>query len=236
VAVGGYVVAALIWPAGVALYRWKGWAPVGALAAAVVCSTVLLRGDSPTLAMLIAGAAFLAVLQFGRPAILALATASTTYWLWTPVIVVMLQKIGVWGRVYGHLPASWNRRMEIWSFTDQKIFEKPFVGWGIDASRTFKGYIQLHPHDGALQAWFELGLPGAALIAAFFLFLFWRISEAVEERLFAAAACATAVVYLVIGAISFSLWQEWWICLGALGMASAVALRRALQPPAGAPA
>jgi O-antigen ligase len=230
VAVGGYVVAALIWPVGVALQRRGRNLLVVLLAAAVVCSTVFLRGDSPSLAIVVAGAVFVLVLKFGRPAILGLMGLSAAYWLGTPWAMLAMQKVGLWDRIYGHLPASWNRRMEIWSFTNQRMLEDPLTGWGLDASRTFPGYIQLHPHDGAVQAWFELGLPGAALIGAFFVFLFWRISKASGERVFAATACATATVYLVIGAISFSLWQEWWICLGAFALAACIALRRSLAP------
>jgi O-antigen ligase len=229
VAVGGYVVAALLWPAGVALQRRGRNLLVLVLLASVVFSTVFLRGDSPSLAIVVGGAAFVAVLKFGRPAILGLMTVWTTYWLITPWVVLGLEKAGVWSQVYGHLPASWDRRMEIWSFTTERILESPLRGWGVDASRTFKGYIQLHPHDGALQAWFELGLPGAILISAFFGLLFWRISRVAEERVFAATACATATVYLTIGAISFSLWQEWWLCLGAFALAACLVLRSSLK-------
>jgi O-antigen ligase len=230
VAVGAYVLAALIWPAGVALQRAGRNLLVLLLAAAVVFSTVFLRGDSPSLAILVGAIAFVLVLKLGKPAILGLGALWGAYWLATPWAMLAMQKVGLWDRIYGHLPASWNRRMEIWAFTNQRLVEDPLTGWGLDASRTFPGYIQLHPHDGAVQAWFELGLPGAVLIAAFFVFLFWRISRFAGERVFAATACATATVYLVIGAISFSLWQEWWICLGAFALAACIALRRSMAP------
>jgi hypothetical protein len=66
------------------------------------------------------------------------------------------------------------------------------------------------------------------LAAAFWALLFWRIAERAGERLWAATACATATVHLVIGAISFGLWQEWWLCLGALALAACVVLGRFL--------
>ena len=60
--------------------------------------------------------------------------------------------------------------------------------------------------------------------------MFWRFSGAASrQRRYAAAGCATAASALVIGAFSFSLWQEWWICLGALGFAACAVLSRQLD-------
>ena len=231
VAVGGYVLATLVWPVGTALWLDRRRLVVLFLAAAVIFSTVFLRGDSPSVAIVLSALVFLAVLAWGRAAILGLAAATTAYWLATPWATLALQSSGAIDELHAHVPESWARRLEIWTFTADKWLDHPVRGWGLDASRMFKGFIQLHPHDGAIQIWFELGWPGAVLLAGFWAFLFWRIAKAVEtdERLFAAAACATATVYLVIGSISFSLWQEWWIALGALALATCVALRRAVM-------
>jgi O-antigen ligase len=114
--------------------------------------------------------------------------------------------------------------MAIWTFTTGQLTHRPWLGLGLDASRTFPGIISLHPHDAALQLWFELGLVGALLAAGFWGLIFWRLAKPGQNRLFAATACAAAFVYLVIGALSFSVWQEWWICLGAFGMAACVAM------------
>ncbi len=229
VALGGYVLAALIWPVGAALAREKrasAYAAILLLAGTVVYSTFVLRGDSPTVACVIGALAFGLVYCFGRPAVLALLGATTVYWLLTPWIVHGLDVAGVLGRIDGHLPASWDRRLEVWSFATGRWGEDPFLGLGLDSSRAYPGYIPLHPHDGAIQIWMELGVAGAVLAAAFWGLMFWRIAERAGERLWAATASATATVYLVIGAISFGLWQEWWICLGGLALAACVALGR----------
>jgi O-antigen ligase len=231
VAVAGYVVAALLWPVGVALWRERRRLMVGCLVLAVAFSAVFLRGDAPSLAVLISAVVFLAVFKIGRPAILALAALAALYFLATPWAMLALEKAGVFAIARDHLPASWGARLDIWSFTNGKMLEDPLRGWGLDASRMFPNYIHLHPHNGAVQIWFELGALGAALAAAFWAFIFWRISEEADQRLFAATACATATVYLVIGAISFSLWQEWWICLGAFAMAACVVLKRFVSTP-----
>ncbi len=231
VAVGGYVVAALLWPAALTLWRQgrKFW--VAAMVLAVGFSTVFLRGDSPTIALAASAVVFFAVLKGGRPAALGVGVLAALYVLATPWAMLALDRSGVFAKLHDHLPASWGARLDIWSFTTAKLAENPLRGWGLDASRMFPGAIHLHPHDGAAQIWFELGLAGAVLAAAFWIYVFWRIAEDAEGRLFAATACATATVYLVIGAISFSLWQEWWICLGALAMAACVALRRFVEKP-----
>ncbi|MEO6341223.1 MAG: hypothetical protein ABIO39_14370, partial [Caulobacteraceae bacterium] len=37
-----------------------------------------------------------------------------------------------------------------------------------------------------------------------------------RDRTLAAVGAATALAYLTIGALSFGIWQEWWLALGAL--------------------
>jgi O-antigen ligase len=78
----------------------------------------------------------------------------------------------------------------------------------------------VHPHDAALQLWLELGAAGVAIAALFFARLFGRIAAGVEEDRAMAAACAgAATAYLTIGALSFGVWQEWWLALGTLAVA-----------------
>jgi O-antigen ligase len=223
VAVGGYVLAVLLWPIGLTLWRQGRSLAALALVAAILASTVLLRGDAPTLAVVLSAAAFALAIKGGRPAVLVLMAAAVAYMLLTPWAMIALQRTSLWASLAAHLPISWDRRMEIWSFTTTQLMHTPWLGQGLDASRTFPGKIALHPHDAALQLWFELGVVGAALGAAFWGLIFWRLGRPGHSRLFAATAGAAAVVYLAIGALSFSVWQEWWICLGAFGMAACLA-------------
>ena len=104
------------------------------------------------------------------------------------------------------------------------------IAWGLDASRAFPNAIPLHTHDAAMQLWLELGLPGAALTAAFFVWLIGRIDRLeANDRPAAAAAAASLSAYLVVGALSFGAWQEWWLALGALAAAATTALTRAAR-------
>ncbi len=77
----------------------------------------------------------------------------------------------------------------IWRFVSDRIMERPLLGHGLRASRVIPGgrdralleakaplyerdRLSMHPHNGPLQWWLELGLPGAVLgaLAVFLLF------------------------------------------------------------------
>ena len=72
-------------------------------------------------------------------------------------------------------------RRVIWSFSKQKILERPLFGHGIFSSRDIGDQykildnvnqilpaIPLHPHNNILQIWLELGVVGIIL---FYIFL-----------------------------------------------------------------
>lgn len=113
------------------------------------------------------------------------------------------------------LPLSWSERMGYWMYATGRIGEHPWRGWGLDSSRAFSPYIQLHPHNGPLQLWLELGLLGAVSAALIWIFAFRRLARD-QRSLVAAATAGSAAVYLFFGAISFGVWQEWWLSLAAL--------------------
>jgi hypothetical protein len=89
------------------------------------------------------------------------------------------------------------------------------------------------------QIWLELGVVGAALAALFWAWVVVGIDrlEALDRPMAAAAAAAMAA-YLVIGGLSFGVWQEWWLALGALTAAvcAGLAAGRRAEPLAGDPA
>jgi O-antigen ligase len=128
---------------------------------------------------------------------------------------------------------SWAERLDIWRFVSAEILQNPLKGWGLDASRAWPLDIPLHPHDAALQLWLELGALGAALAALFWAWLFTRIAALVEiDRTMAAACAATATAYLTIGALSFGVWQEWWLAVGAVAIVvcTLVTASRRIEP------
>jgi len=116
-----------------------------------------------------------------------------------------------------HLP----HRLEIWAAYWDGVLEKPFLGWGLGASRfpSLEGYVTFlgpwatktnhHPHNLFLALWFELGLPGLffGLLALGALFL--RISSLKSVlRPYAASAVCSALLMLSVTKYP---WQEWWL-------------------------
>lgn len=229
VARASYVMALLFWPAYLRLEQARWRIPSAAMAGAMLIGCYLLNADAPLAALVISGAVFAAVRFLGRPALLVWIGGVALYFLAAPLIIHAL----------GHGPLisaapddirvqSWAIRTDIWRFAADRIFEKPFLGWGLDAARTFSPQIPLHTHNAAIQIWLELGAVGAAIAALFWLWLGGRI-DAIEDRdrPLAAACAACASGYLTIGALSFGVWQEWWLALGALAIASCAALAAA---------
>lgn len=228
---GGYVVAVVAWPLGVALLKRGRPILAVALAAFTPLSMLLLRGAAPTLALAASLPCFFLALRGGPRAIGLLAGLTAIDILATPLIMLAADHLGFYARFKAELAPSWSDRLRMWAFVAERIAAHPWRGAGLDASRMFPGVVRLHPHNGPLQLWYELGLPGALLGALFWLWLWRRIADcARRDRLQGATAAAAATVYLTIGGVSFGLWQEWWLCVGALAMTLCILLGKALEP------
>jgi O-antigen ligase len=229
----GDVTAAVAWPLGMALHR-KGYTWLGlAIGAFSPVCLILLRGFAPTAGLALSVPVFFLVLRYGRPVILGLMALTAAYMLLTPLFMLAIDHFSVYAHLKAHLPPSWAERLRIWSFVADQFVHHPLRGAGLDASRMFPGIVPLHPHNGPLQLWYELGAPGALAGTAFWVWLWARIAKRGEaaDRLFAATAAATATVFIVISAVGFGLWQEWWLCVGALAMAACVVFARTLETP-----
>jgi O-antigen ligase len=152
------------------------------------------------------------------------------------------------------LPLSAVHRLVIWDFAAARIAEKPLAGWGMEASRALPGgrarpdaatldrlnitnpaqrgfmaqahveVMPLHPHNGALQLWLELGGIGALIGAALILLLGFAASRSAAPAVGAGMLASAAVT----GMLSFGLWQAWWVASLLLAMvALALVPRRA---------
>jgi len=231
-----YALVLLFWPLAMRLEAMKlRWAAV-AVAAATVTGAILLGADAPVAALTVSALVFALVLWGGRRALWACMAGVALYFLAAPLVIHEIVPAD-FDAAIGADPArlSWAIRLDIWRFVAERILERPFIGWGLDASRMFSPDILLHPHNAALQLWLELGAVGAGLAALFWVWVFGRLDRAeAEDRPMTAAAAATATVYLVIGALSFGIWQEWWIALGVLAAASCAMgfIARRQIPPA----
>ncbi len=213
---------------------WRGAALAGG--AAVL---LLLPGETPKIAVLAAaagGAALLAPRSAPRllGALLAAAVLLMPFAL-GPVLARGVPADGI--------ALSAAHRLLIWDFAAARIAERPWLGWGMEASRAVPGrdahpspetlerfrlsdpaatgylpnaeLLPLHPHNGALQLWLELGAPGALLGAALAFLLGRATARAARPEVATAALAAGAVTAMA----SFGAWQEWWV--GAELMAAA---------------
>lgn len=209
----GSFVLALLWPVALAGGIRAGAPPW--LALPMAAGTALLANhflsDAPTLAVVLALAVAGLVLVWPRSAPKALGLGAALLIVGMPLVILAIRAFGLGQQ----LPVSWAQRVGYWGYALDRLAEHPWRGWGLDASRAFSPHIQLHPHNGPLQLWLELGLLGAATAALVWVFAFRRLARD-ERSLVAAGTAASAAVYVFFGAISFGVWQEWWLALGAL--------------------
>ena len=229
---GSTVLVLSLWAAVIALGRHRVWALL--LAVAAVVAVLLLPSAAATLALAVSAVVFPVAWHRPRIAALAVATATLVLALALPPLlpsdrgVVAIHEVAPWIKYSGI------HRLMIWRFTADRIAERRFLGWGMDASRELPGSHQdlaelypragimpdaealpLHPHNAALQWRVELGLPGALLCAAIVCWAVWRVARAPGlSPPYRAGALAWIAAALVIGMLSYGAWQAWWLsCL-----------------------
>ena len=256
---GATVAMLAMWPA--ALWLWRRgvrsdrrWmrAAAPALIAGCVALPALLESQSSLAALALGGATF-AVVAGARGAgtrLLAVALGLGTILAPAlPLTVLAPERVLAWT---DGLSSTAVHRLYIWQFTAERILERPILGWGLDSSRVMPGrdahlldinpdlpadvygtmqVLPLHPHNAPLQVWLELGLPGAALLAALSAGLLWWLARRVPGRLQAAAAASVLMVALAVSSLSYGIWQTWWLAaLWLTAVACAAVLRMPARP------
>ena len=118
---------------------------------------------------------------------------------------------------------STKERLYILDYVYEKIAQYPLSGWGFDGSRAIgqdtrgpfsnNRSIPLHPHNLWAQTWLELGLIGVVLVISLVVSISMRLAAGGRGRAVAAAAAATVASYLLIGNISYGMWQNWWLAI-----------------------
>jgi O-antigen ligase len=207
---------AVLWP--VALVGGLGGlarlASLALAAAGGVVAAHAFLSDAPVLALPLSAAAMLAVRFWPRLAPRLLAGGIAAGWFVMPAAVWLLRESGDYGHVERDVQTSWSARLDYWSHALDGILARPAHGWGLDASRVLPG-MDLHPHNGALQVWLELGVVGAVAAAAFWGLALTRL-ERDRPSLPAVGLAGSAVTYTLFCWINFGMWQQWWLALGAL--------------------
>ena len=217
------VVLALLMPLGMVLIYQQ--LPLGWLIAPVFAAFVMVAAMFGQLAVgLIAVIAGLAAMAFARfapnKAIRVLTWAAIASILLAPFWAYPLEYVSA--EFKASIPFSWEHRIEMWSYTSRKIIESPIWGHGFDAARAFDGtfssrgveswaIVSLHPHNAGLHIWAETGLIGAALASITLLTMGISVERfCVHSRPRAIAISGFFAVTIVIGNITYGVWQEWW--------------------------
>lgn len=217
---GAYTLALLFWPTVLWMRREQWFIPMFLFVLGFLISAIGFRVDAPILAVIAGAVALFAVRAFGRKAIWVLLAGTVAYLALEPTFFELFGRyLPRLHEGQGVAKESWGVRIDLWRKLGQMIAERPFVGYGIDASRVIPG-VPMHPHSASMQLWLELGAVGAALGVLFWTSLWSRIGTLTDRASGQAEiAAAVAVAYLAIGALSFGVWQEWWIALGAFAAA-----------------
>lgn len=220
---GAVIMALLFLP--FATILWNRGHKVGALA---VCITMLaglffLSSDASILSLLVGIFACVFTILLGRRGALIIMVVIVTGFLAAPILTSTLLKPNSIHSPGKASISSTEHRKKIWQFVNERIDEKPFLGWGMDSSRDIpKGtsrlskileILPLHPHSLALQIRLELGLPGAILVAAFITTLFLSLFPPGLRVTTSAVAAGVISSYLLVGSISYGVWQNWWVAL-----------------------
>ena len=225
-------VIALLWPAvlvGGLKRRWELGLLIPAVAGTVAAAHAF-GADAPVLAFPLSAIAMLLVWLWPKAGPRVLAGGAAAASLLMPAFVWAIRATGDYTQIEHRMPASWSARMSYWSSTIDWIAQQPVRGWGLDSSRVMGAGVSLHPHNGALQVWLELGLVGAVAAAAFWGLSLSRLSRE-EPELEMAGVAGSVVVFLLFSWVNYGLWQQWWLALGAYLPVVAAMLSRSRATP-----
>jgi O-antigen ligase len=210
----------LLWPAALILSRrgWRVWA-VAALAAYSIAIQFFQSHSAMTgmaLGLVALGVGSIAP-RLVRLAMTALSGAG--FALCIPAAFLMKRHgLDQWDR----LQFSFRHRIQIWSFTAERILHWPLFGLGLEGSRAIPtgdlapGFLPLgqdkpplHPHNFFLQIWLELGFVGVILAFAFMAALIGAIRKLPGPA--QGYALGAAASFLAIATFAFGITQGWWL-------------------------
>jgi exopolysaccharide production protein ExoQ len=222
------------WPWSLAV--WKRFRPPVAVTGISSAALLFLLSQSEVVVLcLIAGSVACALaLVASRIMPLLLAAVVALGVLAAPAIPGLIPDPMVPGKSPPYLSPSAIHRIVIWKNAVKHIREKPIFGSGFDTTRGLYGVedkvrylatektgkvawdsnyepIPLHPHNGFLQVWLELGAVGAVILLGLLLAVIRDVYQLVPGRVNRAATLGMMTTWLSIAASSFGAWQGWWL-------------------------
>ncbi len=228
--------AVLAWP--VLIVAWRRHR---LLAAGLGAGTVVIlagsHSEAPLVAFAVGTLAAIFVWRLPKRAYLVIGAFLAVAVVASPLLVKALPDPKTATMDYTFLPSSTVHRLMIWNTTTDHISERPWLGFGLEASRTFSSKddaentvlmrmpdgrlfrarsesIPLHPHNAMLQWWLELGVLGALLGAAFAGYVVAAGRNLSSGD--AAMSFGLTITVLFIMATSYGAWQSWWLSVSAL--------------------
>jgi len=220
----GHAVAVYTLLVGFIVGLMSGRGRIGAMLSIIFVIGLLVAAISHGLAVgilgvLAAGAAMGLAKFWPRLTLIALTTLGVLSILAAPLMGFAARAIGP--DMKAKLPISWEHRVEMWNYILTKIAERPVMGHGFDAVRTFNEmyisrglefpYVSLHPHSAGLHIWVETGLIGA-ILASITLTLIGvgGVKTARARPELAGPLAGFAAAAIVICTVTFGVWQDWW--------------------------
>ncbi len=236
---GSAIAALLVWLAATAMARDRGrWRHPAVAPGFLAVAFIVFLGMTMTvvpIVLAVAAALWLLVWLAYRRSVRILAVVVAALALGAPLVPLLALDPASLGAGIEAFPPSLQHRLWIWAYVAERIVEHPLRGWGLDAARWLDaGHITvqelrvellpLHPHNGVLQVWLELGLPGAVLLAALMGLLLLGLARYSVSRAALASGVAVFASFALIAALSFGIWQSWWIATAWLIAAFTVVL------------
>ncbi|ABC22914.1 O-antigen ligase family protein [Rhodospirillum rubrum] len=243
------VLSLLVWPTALALWiqgrrRW-------AIGLAVVVALAVARGTSEAslLGLCVGGLAFALALLAPVLVVRLVSWGMAVVMVASPLVIKAVFASGLFTLIAPHLGFSVQHRLLIWRFIADRLAEKPWMGWGIAASRSFQDLrvptafhdgalgwvvrdlqiVPIHPHNMPLQLWFELGVVGVVPVLIGLGLLGWRLGKLADGRLATATVAGLLASGLTMAMGTYNLWQGWVLCAAAVAgclMAGALATGR----------
>lgn len=209
------------------------------LAIIATAGALLFAGASASkLALCIGLPVFLVAWRWGRPVLRVLAVVLPAAFVLLPGIVTALDLPSMLRDRNQEVHISAAHRLVVMRFVNERIDEHPILGWGLHASRLLPGgkadarddphyadivdvmsyrptakveLLPMHPHNATQQMRVELGMPGVLLYGLLFALCCMALLRRFPDGLPLAAGGSAVVAVFVIGQLSFSAWQSWWI-------------------------